>query len=106
MAKKRPFTEATRRRNIQGALWQNFDGNGNAFYAPSVTRSYRDQNDKWQNEVLHLSLDDIPRVIAVLRELETKAYEQMQVDYAARSANGDSESQLPVGAAATESDNF
>lgn len=105
MAKKRPFTEATRRRNIQ-------EPSGKISmvmvmrFMPSVTRSYRDQNDKWQNEVLHISLDDIPRVIAVLRELETKAYEQMQVDYVSRSANGDSESQIPVGAGAAESDNF
>ncbi|QEG36249.1 hypothetical protein [Bythopirellula goksoeyrii] len=106
MAKKRPFSEAVRRRNIQGALWQNFDGNGNPFYTPSVTRSYKDQNDQWQNEVLHVPLDDIPRVIAVLQEMETKAYEQMQVDYATRSTNGDSEAQVPVGAGAAESDNF
>ena len=82
--KKKPFAEAVRRRNIQGALWQNRDGNGNEFYVPSVTRSYKDQNDKWQNEALHVPLDDIPKVIAVLQELETKAYEQMQVDYEAK----------------------
>ncbi len=104
MAKKRPFCEATRRRNIQGALWQNFNGtDGSAFYSPSVTRSYKDEHDQWHNEVLHLPLDDIPRMIAVLQELETKAYEQMQVDYQARNATEETEAQFPVGAGATES---
>lgn len=82
--KKRPFSEATRRRNIQGALWQNYDGSGNPFYVSSVTRSYKDSNDRWQNESLHVPLDDIPKVIAVLKQLEAQAYEQMQVDYDAK----------------------
>ncbi len=79
--KKRPFCEATRRRNIQGALWQNHDGKGNPFYVSSVTRSYKDSHDNWKNEVVHVPLDDIPKVIAVLQELESQAYLQMQVDY-------------------------
>ncbi len=79
--KKRPIAEATRRRNIQGALWQNRDGNGNPFYVSSVTRSHKDSNDQWHNESIHVPLDDIPKVIAVLKDLEAKAYEQMQVDY-------------------------
>ncbi|MAT67919.1 MAG: hypothetical protein CMJ58_00165 [Planctomycetaceae bacterium] len=82
--KKRPFCEATRRRNIQGALWQNHDGNGKPFYVSSVTRSYKDDRDQWKNEVLHVPLDDIPKVIAVLQELETAAYQQMQADYQAK----------------------
>ena len=82
--KKRPFCEATRRRNIQGALWQNHDGNGKPFYVSSVTRSYKDDRDQWKNEVLHVPLDDIPKVIAVLQELETKAYQQVEADYQAK----------------------
>jgi len=82
--KKKPFAAALRRRNIQGALWQNHDGNSNPFYVPSVTRSYQDQNDKWQNEVLNVPLDDIPKVIAVLQQLETMAYTQLQADYEAK----------------------
>lgn len=82
-AKKRPHAEALRRRNIQGALWQNRDGDGNAFYVASVTRSYKDGDGKWQNEVLHVPLDDIPRVSEVLRELETRAYQSIEADYQA-----------------------
>ena len=81
--KKRPFCDALRRRNIQGALWQNHDGNGKPFYVSSVTRSYKDDKQQWVNETLHVPLDDIPKVIAVLKELETAAYQQMQVDYEA-----------------------
>lgn len=81
--KKRPIAEATRRRNVQGALWQNQDSNGNPFYVSGVTRSYKDSSDNWQNETLHVPLDDIPRVIEVLRELEARAYEQIQEDYEA-----------------------
>ena len=82
-SKKHPFCEALRRRNIQGALWQNHDGNGKPFYVSSVTRSYKDDKQQWVNETLHVPLDDIPKVIAVLKELETAAYQQMQVDYEA-----------------------
>lgn len=86
-AKKRPHAEALRRRNIQGALWQNHDGDGNAFYVTSVTRSYKNGDGEWQNEVLYVPLDDAPRVCEVLRELETKAYEAIEADYqAAREA--------------------
>ncbi|MAT70313.1 MAG: hypothetical protein CMJ58_12410 [Planctomycetaceae bacterium] len=81
--KKRPFAEATRRRNIQGALWQNHDGDGNPFYVTSVTRSYKNGEGQWVNEVLHVPLDDIPRVRAVLAELEGKAYEAIEADYQA-----------------------
>lgn len=87
MAKKQPFCEATRRRNIQGALWQNVSSaDGSAYYNASLTRSYKDERDQWHNEILNVSLDDIPKVIAVLQELETKAYEQMQADYLVRQA--------------------
>lgn len=82
-AKKRPFAEALRRRNIQGALWQNHDGDGNAFYVASVTRSYKNGEGQWVNEVLYVPLDDVPRVCEVLRELETKAYEAIEADYQA-----------------------
>ena len=100
--KKRPFCEATRRRNIQGALWQNFNGSdGTPFYVPSVTRSYKDERDNWQNEILHVPLDDIPKVIAVLQELEAKAYQQMQADYQSRNADeSPEEEQALVGAGA------
>lgn len=81
--KKRPVAEALRRRNIQGALWQNHDGNGNPFYVAGVTRSFKDRNDNWQNETLHVPLDDIPKVIAVLQEIETAGYEKLQADYEA-----------------------
>lgn len=104
MAKKRPFCEATRRRNIQGALWQNRDGNGNPFYVTSLTRSYKDKNDQWQNEIVYLPLDDVPRAIAVLRELETTAYRQMQADYDASNADQATEESVPVGSGAD--DNF
>jgi hypothetical protein len=82
-ATKRPFAEALRRRNVQGALWQNQDGEGNAFYVASVTRSYKDGDGNWKNEVLHVPLDDIPRVREVLRELETRAYRAIEADYQA-----------------------
>ncbi|MAT69908.1 MAG: hypothetical protein CMJ58_10330 [Planctomycetaceae bacterium] len=81
--KKRPFAEATRRRYIQGALWQNHDGDGNPFYVASVTRSYKNGDGQWVNEVLHVPLDDIPRVRAVLAELDGKAYEAIEADYRA-----------------------
>lgn len=81
--KKRPIAEALRRRNIQGALWQNHDGNQRPFYVASVTRSYKDSDQQWQNENLFVPLDDIPKVIAVLQEIETAAYEQLQADYEA-----------------------
>ena len=86
--KKRPVAEAVRRRNIQGALWQNHDGNGNAFYVSSVTRSFQDRNDKWQNDTLHVPLDDIPKVIAILQEMEQEAYQRMQADYDAKQQQG------------------
>lgn len=82
-ARKRPHAEALRRRNIQGALWQNRDGDGKAFYVASVTRSYKDGDGNWQNEVLQVPLDDIPRVREVLRELETRAYQSIEADYQA-----------------------
>ena len=106
MAKKRPFCEATRRRNIQGALWQNFNrSDGSAFYNASVTRSYKDEREQWQNETLHLSLDDIPKLIGVLQELESQAYQQLQAHYDARNGGGET-AQVPVGAGAGENDSF
>ncbi len=81
--KKRPIREALRRRNVQGALWQNHDGNGKPFYVASATRSYKDDKQQWQNETIYVPLDDIPRLISVLTEMETAAYEQIQIDYEA-----------------------
>jgi len=82
-AKKKPFSGLLRRRNIEGAVWQNHDGNGKPFYVASVTRSYKDKDDNWQNDSLYVPLDDIPRVIAVLQEAEQRMYEQLQADYEA-----------------------
>ena len=81
--KKKPFFGLLRRRNIDGAVWQNHDSDNRPFYTASVTRSYKDKDGKWQNETLYVPLDDIPRVMAVLQEAETKMYEQIQVDYEA-----------------------
>lgn len=81
MAKKTPFKEMTRRRNVQGAIWKNTDSKGVPYYNLGVTRSYKDKDDNWQNETLYVPLDDIPRMIGVLQEAETAIYEQMQVDY-------------------------
>lgn len=108
--KKKPYREALRRRNIQGALWRNTrqEENGDVvpFYTPSVTRSYKDKNGDWQNETLYVPLDDIPRVIAVLQEMETSAYQQLQADYDARAAQqGATVEEAPV-AAGTADDDF
>lgn len=81
--KKKPFFGLLRRRNVEGAVWQNRDKSGSPFYVASVSRSYRDRDDAWQNETLYVPLDDIPRVIAVLKEAEQRMYEQIQADYEA-----------------------
>ena len=82
-AKKRPVFEALRRRNCQGALWANTDGDGRTFYTPTLTRSYKDENQQWRNDTLRIPLDDIQKAIAVLQDLERAAYEKMQADYEA-----------------------
>jgi len=80
--KKKPFFGLLRRRNVEGAVWQNLDSNGSPFYVASVTRSYK-VNDEWNNDSLYVPLDDIPRVIAVLEEAQQRMYEQIQADYEA-----------------------
>ncbi len=86
MAKNTPFREVTRRRNVQGAIWRHTDGKGIPYYSLGVTRSYKDRDEKWQNENIYVPLDDIPRMIGVLQEAETAIYEQLQVDYEANKA--------------------
>jgi hypothetical protein len=81
MNQKKPFLEMTRRRNIQGAIWDNQDSNGETHYSVGVTRSYKDKDEAWQDDTLYVPLDDIPRLIGVLREAETAIYQQLQVDY-------------------------
>lgn len=82
-AKKKPFFGLLRRRNVEGAVWQNFDSNDAAYYVASVSRSYKDKEGNWNGDTLYVPLDDIPRVIAVLQEAEQKMYEQLQADYQA-----------------------
>jgi len=104
--KKQPFREALRRRSVQGALWRNTrqEDNGDIvpFYTPSVTRSYKDKNGEWQNETLYVPLDDVEKVVEVLREMATAAYQQMQADYEARKAGGSSQEAVAVGAGAND----
>lgn len=75
-----PVYTPTRRRNVQGALWANQDGKGRNYYVATITRSYKD-GDEWKDQTLRVPLDDIPRIIAVLQELETKAYVFMEGDF-------------------------
>lgn len=82
-AKKKPFFGLLRRRNVEGAVWQNVDSNDVSYYVASVSRSYKDKEGNWNGDVLYVPLDDIPRVIAVLQEAEQKMYEQLQADYEA-----------------------
>lgn len=83
VTKKKPHAQLLRRRNIEGAVWRNEDNNGVPFYVAGVTRSYRDRDKQWRNDTLYVPLDDIPRVIALLQEAETRMYEQLQTDYEA-----------------------
>lgn len=80
--KKKPFFGLLRRRNVEGAVWQNRDANGSPFYVASVSRSYKIE-EEWTNDTLYVPLDDIPRVIAVLEEAQQRMYEQIQADYVA-----------------------
>ena len=80
--KKRPFFGLLRRRNVEGAVWQNHDSNGSPFYVASVSRSYK-VDEEWNSDTLYVPLDDIPRVIAVLEEAQQRMYEQIQADYEA-----------------------
>lgn len=81
--KKLPVAEATRRRNFQGALWQHEDRNGNPRHVVGLTRSEKGKDDKWKNETIYVHLDDIPKAIAILQELETRAYKIIEEDYQA-----------------------
>lgn len=78
--KKKPIAEATRRRNIQGALWQH-SKEGNNYYVAGLTRSEKDKEGNWSNETIYVPLDDIPKAIAILQELETEAYEIIEETY-------------------------
>lgn len=52
--------------------------------------------------MIHVPLDDIPRVIAVLQELETRAYQQMQVDYDTRNGSADGDASVAATAGAVD----
>ncbi len=82
--KKKPFAEMLRRRNVQGAVWQNVDSKGAAHYSVGVTRSYKDSDGNWKSETLYVPHEDIPRMIAVLQEADTAIYEALQQDYEAK----------------------
>lgn len=82
-ADRRPVYEALRRRNVRGALWKNEGENGQASYGASLSRSRKTAKGDWVSEVVYASVEDIARMIGVLRELESKAYELMQADYEA-----------------------
>jgi len=85
MAKKSELVcEALRRRNVRGALWRHADVDQRVSYTLAITRSSKNTQGEWKDETIYLPLEDGPRARAILAELETTAYEEMQIDYEER----------------------
>ena len=55
---------------IKATIWENTDEQDRTYHATTLTRSYRDKNNQWQ-ETTSFSLEDMPR----LRLASDKAFE-------------------------------
>ena len=55
---------------IKATIWENTDEQDRTYHATTLTRSYRDKNNQWQ-ETTSFSLEDMPR----LRLSADKAFE-------------------------------
>lgn len=82
----RPVEELVRRRNIKGAIWRHTNDDGKPYYSLGITRSRKDSKGAWHDKTLYLSVDDIPKVVALLKEGETEIYQRITQDYAEQEA--------------------
>ncbi len=71
---QRPTT-SIRAGGVKASIWENKTKDGNVYYSVSLTRSYKDADDKWQ-ETNSYYRDDLPKVELVMR----KAFEFIHLE--------------------------